>query len=295
MSSFEFEKELRVTETGIPGLKVVDLPVHGDARGWFKENWQRAKMVAAGLPDFRPVQNNVSFNASRGVTRGIHAEPWDKFISVATGSVFGAWVDLRPGAGFGQVFTCTLDPSKAIYVPRGVGNSYQALEDGTAYTVAALAETPDGRRICWAANATAPARLRVRERQRRCGGAREHRGVLRAPRAPSPRARRTLRSTSPSLRQRAIPRAIGKRSSGSTWTIYSPRTRSRGWAPQLGSSPSAAAPPAATLPSRCRFPRRFAPALTPGDARCRARCSSSTAAPLSFAKPDAVRADEPSS
>ena len=134
MSSFEFEKELRVTETGIPGLKVVDLPVHGDARGWFKENWQRAKMVAAGLPDFRPVQNNVSFNASRGVTRGIHAEPWDKYISVATGSVFGAWVDLRPGATFGRVFTTTLDPSRAIFVPRGVGNSFQALEDGTAYT-----------------------------------------------------------------------------------------------------------------------------------------------------------------
>ena len=69
------------------------------------------------------------------VTRGIHAEPWDKFISVARGSVFGAWVDLREGsATYGKVFTCTLDPSKAIYVPRGVGNSFQALEDGTAYT-----------------------------------------------------------------------------------------------------------------------------------------------------------------
>ena len=131
---FEFEKPLKATETNIPGVVVFDLPVHGDARGWFKENWQREKMVALGLPDMRPVQNNISFNERAGVTRGIHAEPWDKLISVATGSVFGAWVDLRPGDSFGQVFTCTLDPSKAIYVPRGVGNSYQALEDGTAYT-----------------------------------------------------------------------------------------------------------------------------------------------------------------
>ena len=123
MAEFEFEKQLTVTETGIPGLKVVDLPVHGDNRGWFKENWQREKMVAAGIPDLRFVQNNISFNDNKGVTRGIHAEPWDKFISVATGSVFGAWVDLRPGAGFGKVFTCTLDPSRAIFVPRGVGNS----------------------------------------------------------------------------------------------------------------------------------------------------------------------------
>ena len=135
MADIAFEKDLSVTETGIGGLKVVDLAVHGDSRGWFKENWQRAKMTELGIPDLRVVQNNISYNDSRGVTRGIHAEPWDKFISVARGSVFGAWVDLREGsATFGKVYTCTLDPSRAIYVPRGVGNSFQALEDGTAYT-----------------------------------------------------------------------------------------------------------------------------------------------------------------
>ena len=135
MADITFEKELTVAETGIDGLKVLDLAVHGDSRGWFKENWQRAKMTALGIPDLKIVQNNISYNENRGVTRGIHAEPWDKFISIARGSVFGAWVDLREGSRtFGKVFTCTLDPSKAIYVPRGVGNSFQALEDGTAYT-----------------------------------------------------------------------------------------------------------------------------------------------------------------
>ena len=135
MADIAFEKDLSVAETGIGGLKVVDLAVHGDSRGWFKENWQRAKMTALGIPDLKVVQNNVSYNDSRGVTRGIHAEPWDKFISVARGSVFGAWVDLREGsATYGKVYTTVLDPSKAIYVPRGVGNSFQALEDGTAYT-----------------------------------------------------------------------------------------------------------------------------------------------------------------
>ena len=135
MPGIEFEKELKVTDTTIEGLEVVDLSVYGDARGWFKENWQRAKMTALGIPDLRVVQNNVSFNAERGVTRGVHAEPWDKFVSVATGSVFGAWVDLRQGSEtYGRVYTTRLDPSRAIYVPRGVGNSFQALEDGTVYT-----------------------------------------------------------------------------------------------------------------------------------------------------------------
>lgn len=127
-------KELRVHETSIPGLLLLDLPVHGDNRGWFKENWQREKMTALGLPDFGPVQNNISFNDKRGATRGIHAEPWDKFVSVATGRIFGAWVDLREGDTFGTVFTAEITPETAIFVPRGVGNSYQTLEDHTAYT-----------------------------------------------------------------------------------------------------------------------------------------------------------------
>ncbi|KHK99468.1 dTDP-4-dehydrorhamnose reductase [Microbacterium mangrovi] len=130
----EFSKPLAARETGIPGLVLFDLPVHGDSRGWFKENWQREKMTALGLPDFGPVQNNVSFNDAIGTTRGIHAEPWDKWVSVATGRIFGAWVDLREGPTFGAVFTAEIDPSTAIFVPRGVGNSYQTLEPDTAYT-----------------------------------------------------------------------------------------------------------------------------------------------------------------
>lgn len=132
--TLEYGKPFAVRETTISGVLLFDLPVHGDNRGWFKENWQREKMLALGLPDFGPVQNNISFNVAAGTTRGIHAEPWDKFISIAVGSVFGAWVDLRAGAGFGTTFTAELDPSTAIYIPRGVGNSYQTLEANTAYT-----------------------------------------------------------------------------------------------------------------------------------------------------------------
>ena len=67
------------------------------------------------------------------MTRGIHAEPWDKLISVACGRVFGAWVDLnrrfdRPGLHL------RARPVAGHLRARGVGNSYQALEDGTAYT-----------------------------------------------------------------------------------------------------------------------------------------------------------------
>jgi dTDP-4-dehydrorhamnose 3,5-epimerase len=134
-SSLQFSKELKKIETSIPGLIIFDLTVFGDNRGWFKENWQREKLVKLGLPDFGPVQNNISFNGKRGTMRGIHAEPWDKFISVGSGSFFGAWVDIREDSPtYGNVFTTTIDASQAIFVPAGVANSYLTLEDDTVYS-----------------------------------------------------------------------------------------------------------------------------------------------------------------
>lgn len=126
--------ELSVTESPIPGLYVIKLPVHGDNRGWFKENYQKEKMEALGLPEFEVVQNNFSFNDKRGATRGLHAEPWVKFISVANGSVFSAWVDLRAGDSFGRTFSLEINPGIAVFVPEGVANGYQTLEDNVTYT-----------------------------------------------------------------------------------------------------------------------------------------------------------------
>jgi dTDP-4-dehydrorhamnose 3,5-epimerase len=126
--------DLAVREIEIPGMYVVDLVLHKDPRGWFKENYQRAKMEALGLPHFEAVQNNFSYNAEKGVTRGLHAEPWEKFISMAHGRVFGAWVDLRRGDTFGRVFTMELTPEVAIFVPRGIANGYQTLENNVTYT-----------------------------------------------------------------------------------------------------------------------------------------------------------------
>jgi dTDP-4-dehydrorhamnose reductase len=125
---------LAIKQTPIPGLLVISLDIRGDNRGWFKENWQRQKMVDLGLPDFAPVQNNMSFNNRVGATRGIHAEPWDKLVSLATGRIFCAWVDLRRGEGFGRCFTTEMGPETAVFVPGGVGNAFQTLVEQTAYS-----------------------------------------------------------------------------------------------------------------------------------------------------------------
>ncbi len=118
----------------IPGLVEIPLTVHADSRGWFKENWHREKMSRFGLDHFHPVQNNVSFNAEPGALRGFHAEPWNKLVSVASGRVFAAWVDLREGESFGQTHWRILDPSVTVFVPWGVANAFQTLEKGTVYS-----------------------------------------------------------------------------------------------------------------------------------------------------------------
>jgi len=125
---------MRVDGTKIPGLYSVELDVHGDHRGWFKESYQRAKLEADGLPHLEVVQNNVSYNEAVGVTRGIHAEPWDKYISPAHGRVFSAIVDLRPGDTYGVLETFELGPGQALYVPRGCGNAFCTLEPHTVYS-----------------------------------------------------------------------------------------------------------------------------------------------------------------
>jgi dTDP-4-dehydrorhamnose 3,5-epimerase len=125
--------EVRAEPTEIEGLLEITIPVHGDERGWFKENWQSAKMADAGVPPQDFVQQNVAFNAAAGVTRGIHAEPWTKYVSVACGRVFAAIVELRAGHGFGTVVCRELTPDKALLIPVGCGNSYQVLEPATAY------------------------------------------------------------------------------------------------------------------------------------------------------------------
>ncbi|MGA8247979.1 MAG: dTDP-4-dehydrorhamnose 3,5-epimerase, partial [Nocardioides sp.] len=125
---------LSVERTPIPGLLLLRLDLRTDDRGWFVESWQRARMTALGLPDFGPVQANIAHNAARGTTRGLHAEPWDKLVTVASGAAYGAWVDLRDGATFGTTYAVDLVPGVAVFVPRGVGNGYQTLVDDTTYT-----------------------------------------------------------------------------------------------------------------------------------------------------------------
>jgi dTDP-4-dehydrorhamnose 3,5-epimerase/reductase len=128
---------LEVRTTEIDGLWVVDLDVHRDADrvgASFREAYQAAKLQALGLPEFHPVQFNVS-ESPLGTLRGFHAEPWEKFIHVVSGTAFSAIADIRPESPtFKSVWTGELGTGNAIFVTRGLANSFQAVSELVVYT-----------------------------------------------------------------------------------------------------------------------------------------------------------------
>jgi len=126
--------ELTVRASPLAGLYEIDLVVNRDPRGSFREVFQAAKLEALGLPPLGPVQWNISENHERGTLRGIHAEPWDKYVHMVTGTAFAAIVDVRPeSATFGVVCTFNLTQDNALFLSGGLGNSYQVTSEGAVY------------------------------------------------------------------------------------------------------------------------------------------------------------------
>ena len=109
--------DITVRETELPGIVVIDTDYFRDDRGFFIENYHKQRFAEHGITD-EFVQDNHS-RSGYGVLRGIHGEPWNKYVTLAHGRAFAAIVDLRAGAGFGRVETIELHPGNAIFVPEG--------------------------------------------------------------------------------------------------------------------------------------------------------------------------------
>lgn len=125
---------MKVKPSAIEGLAEIELDVLTDDRGSFREAYQAEKLAELGLPAMDIVQQNISVS-KYGVIRGIHAEPWDKYIHAAAGTGFAAIVDFRRGSKtFGQVATFELSADNALFVPNGLGNSFAATSDELTYS-----------------------------------------------------------------------------------------------------------------------------------------------------------------
>lgn len=149
--------DILVKKTDIPGLLIVHTPVQKNPSGWFTENWHQEKMNEAA-PEFTPVQHNITHVEKRGITRGFHAEPWDRYVSILSGRAFGAWIDMRDGDSRATVVVHELSPGTSVFIPKGVGNAHQVLEAGTTFSYL-LAEhwTPEASERVEVANLFDPA------------------------------------------------------------------------------------------------------------------------------------------
>ncbi len=116
------------------GLWVMEYPVHGDSRGCFASPIVMDDDTPTDLR-VKIVQTNFSISCY-GTTRGVHAEPWDKQITVIKGEVLAAIVNMRDPEHFGSVCTIRIKPGICIHVPNGFGNSFQVLSEEAIYSYA---------------------------------------------------------------------------------------------------------------------------------------------------------------
>ncbi len=125
---------MKTTETGIPGLLVVEPEVFGDERGWFMEAHSAPKFAALGIEP-GVAQINQSFSTA-GVLRGLHFQvpPHDqtKLVRCVRGRLFDVAVDIRRGSpSYGKWFGLELsaENKKMLYVPSGFAHGFCALTD----------------------------------------------------------------------------------------------------------------------------------------------------------------------
>ena len=128
---------MKLVETPIEGLMIIEPKVFGDDRGFFLESWNRKALADLGL-DLDFVQDNHS-RSQRGVLRGLHFQnpnPQGKLVRVVSGSVWDVAVDLRKssptfGAWFGVELSAT--NKRMFWVPQGFAHGFLSLEDGTDF------------------------------------------------------------------------------------------------------------------------------------------------------------------
>lgn len=130
---------MKITETPIPGLLVVEPHVIADHRGYFFESWHQERYFEAGInADF--IQDNES-KSVQGVVRGLHyqLEPWAqaKLVRVIDGQVFDVAVDLREGSPtFGKWYGVLLDSTskKQLFIPRGFAHGFSVLSESAVFS-----------------------------------------------------------------------------------------------------------------------------------------------------------------
>ncbi|NJK90164.1 MAG: dTDP-4-dehydrorhamnose 3,5-epimerase [Myxococcales bacterium] len=127
---------MKLHDVGLDPVKLIELELREDDRGWFARAFCAQELEAQGLPA-RFVQANMSGNKRKGTLRGLHYQvppaAEAKLVRCVRGAVFDVAVDVRQDSPtFGRWFGAELsaDNRRAMFVPESFAHGYLALTDG---------------------------------------------------------------------------------------------------------------------------------------------------------------------
>lgn len=128
---------MQIEPTAISDVVILTPRRFSDARGWFMETWNAARMADAGL-DLPWVQDNHSFSAAKGTLRGLHFQSppraQDKLVRCSRGAILDVAVDIRAGSpSYGKwvAVELSVDNGCQLFVPSGFLHGFVTLTDDT--------------------------------------------------------------------------------------------------------------------------------------------------------------------
>ncbi len=126
---------MKVEDTAIAGVKIIDLVPFGDSRGMFVETFDTQVIAGLGLEQTF-VQDATSVSKRKGTFRGLHFQrpphAQTTLVRVARGRIFDVVVDIRAESPtFGQHVGVTLNVEdwRMLYLPKGIAHGFCTLED----------------------------------------------------------------------------------------------------------------------------------------------------------------------
>ena len=130
---------MKIIETPIPGLLIIEPRVFADQRGYFLESYNQQKLEEAGISTIF-VQDNES-KSGKGVIRGLHYQlaPYaqTKLVRVIQGRVYDVAVDCRNGSPtFGQAFGLELSEENKLqfFIPQGFAHGFSVLSETAVFS-----------------------------------------------------------------------------------------------------------------------------------------------------------------
>lgn len=131
---------MKILDTEIKDVKIIEPDCFGDHRGFFMETYSKERYKELGIiDDF--IQDNISFSAKKGTLRGIHFQnnPMSqaKLVSCIKGKIVDVAVDLRKNSPTYKKWVATElseDNKRQLYIPRGFGHGFLTLTDDVLFT-----------------------------------------------------------------------------------------------------------------------------------------------------------------